>query len=103
MSNVRRQPKQRMQVLSATDPTRRVQSRSSLSKFMKLSERTLVNLGAGAGIVLAAAIGELIFSPSWGYAACATAVAAAAFGLLALALKASRKRRPGAPTNTQLQ
>ena len=69
----------------------------------RIPERALVLLGATAGVVFVAAVIEAAFAPSWVGTAISSAVALLALALLALSVRNSQWKRPGANANTQLQ
>jgi len=68
-----------------------------------MKERALVNLGAVTAVACMAAVFEAATASSLGYGLACGAISVASLGLFLFALKGSRVRRPGAPTNTQLQ
>jgi hypothetical protein len=72
-------------------------------KAERLSERWLVNLGAGSAVVLPISFIEALAADSWSRMGCFAVAAAVSLGILVFALRSSRYVPPGATKNTQLQ
>jgi integral membrane sensor domain MASE1 len=69
----------------------------------RVPDRALVLLGATAGVVFVVAVVEAAFASSWVGTAISSALALLALAVLVLSVRNSQWKRPGAPTNVQLQ